>query len=484
MTMGNVTLLGAGCGKGLITLEGYEILKNAEAVVYDDLIDVDLLLDIREDCELIYVGKRFETHSHSQEEINQILIDKAAEGKRVVRLKGGDGFVFGRGGEEMIALKEAGVPARIIPGISSSIAVPERMGIPVTHRGVAQSVTMITGHTATNRIEDYEALAKMRGTLVFMMGLNSAPVIAEELMKRGKSGDTPVAILCNGYRANEKQIRGTLKETAELVKQAFTPAIFVVGEVAAFSFENTMPRPLGKTSVTVTGTKYMTDKLEKLFREKGAHVEKHPVIKVCPDYSQIPEDFSGYDWLAFTSANGIRIFFDHIRETKIDYRKLAHLKFACIGTGTADMLESYGFTADFIPTDYTAEVMGEELGNVIENNEKLLILRAANGSKLLNEKLDQAGTDYEDRHIYTTSELSKKIINQDSASTDYIVFASAMGAKAYLKDHEVKEGTKIVCIGEATAKVLEGSELLMPKRHTADAIVELVMEDYRKNAEK
>lgn len=476
---GSVTLVGAGCGKGLISSRGLEILRNADAVVYDDLIDSGLLLETKEACELIYVGKRFEKHSEKQEKIHEILAEKAGEGKAVVRLKGGDGFVFGRGGEEMLALNEKQIPVRIIPGISSGIAVPENLGIPVTHRGMAQSVTFITGHTASEIHEDYEALAKLKGTLVFFMGLHNAESIAEELIRYGKNPLTPAAILCNGFRAKEKRINGTLKDVAEMVKAAETPAIFLVGEVAGLELTNTMDEPLRGVSVTLTGTRYFTEKLEKLLSEKGAYTEKKPGIEICPDFTQIPEDFSGYDWAAFTSASGIRCFFFYLKEKEIDFRKIAHLKFACIGSGTARMLKSCGFTADFIPEEYTAQAFGRALAEQIKPEEKLLILRAENGSALLNEELDKLHVTYEDCKIYHTTPLAQTILSQKTEDTDYIVFASAFGAKAYLEKYHLPDTVKIVCIGEATAEAVKGRGVLLPKEHTAEAIVDVIMEDYK-----
>lgn len=476
---GSVTLLGAGCEKGLLSIKGLAVLREVDVVVYDDLIDTDLLLETKDNCELIYVGKRFGEHSEKQERIHEILIQRAREGKAVVRLKGGDGFVFGRGGEEMLALHEAKIPARIIPGISSAIAVPENLGIPVTHRGMAQSVTFITGHTASQLHEDYEALAKLKGTLVFLMGLHSAEQIAEELIKYGKDPTTPAAILCNGFRAKEKRINGILKDTAKMVEKAETPAIFLVGEVAGLHLTSTMNEPLKGVSVTVTGTRYFTDKLEKLLTQKGAYVDKKPGIEICPDFSKMPEDFAAYDWTAFTSANGIRCFFSYLKEKDIDLRRIAHLKFACIGSGTAQMLKNYGFTADFIPQKYTAEILGRELAAQVKEGERLLILRAENGSPLLTQALEQAGTAYEDCKIYETRTVSQMIENRNKEETDYIVFASALGAKAYLEKHDLPDLAKVVCIGEATAQALIERNVLLPKEHTAEAIVDLIVEDYR-----
>lgn len=476
---GSVTLLGAGCGRGLLTCMGLKALQEAEVIVYDDLLDPALLEERSPSCELVYVGKRFERHSKKQEAISAILVEKAKEGKRVVRLKGGDSFVFGRGGEEVLALQEAQVPYRLIPGISSGIAVPENLGIPVTHRGVAQSVTMITGHSASETQENFEALAGLQGTLVFFMGLNSAEGIANRLMQYGKDPKTPAAILSCGFRANEKRTDCTLETLAEAAKTAETPALLLIGHVADLHMESTFDLPLKGVSVTVTGTRAFADKLEAELAAAGAFVEKCPTIRIKPDADRIPVDFMPYSWIVFTSSNGITTFFDTLKDRKTDLRKLAHLKFACIGTGTGTTLEKYGFYADFVPSDYTAQCMGRELPEVLQAEDRVLILRAENGSRQLNAGLDAASVSYEDRKIYHSAEMAAdEVINQASYPADYIVFGSSMGAKAYLKHHTLAEKTKVVCIGEQTAEALQGYSVLMPQVHTAEHIVEVIMEDY------
>lgn len=476
-TVGTVTLVGAGCDKGLITLSGLKAIRKSEVLIYDDLIDSELVYEAPQDAELIYVGKRFAEHSKRQNEIEKLIIEKAMEGKYVVRLKGGDSYVFGRGGEEMLALREAGISANVIPGICSGIAVPEHLGIPVTHRGVAQSVTMITGHTASDLHENYEALAKLSGTLVFFMGINSAPQIAKELMRYGKPADTPVAICCNGYRFNEKMVKGTLSQMEELVKEAETPALLLIGKVADFDLRLEELRPLSGVSVTVTGTEYFTEKLSAKLSDLGAYVRKLPGLTITPIEGAIPPSFEGYHWLVFTSANGIRIFFDSLKKNKTDLRSLAALKFACIGKGTQDKLLEYGIHADFVPKDFTAEVLGHELAAEIHSDEKVMILRAENGSEKLNQELDAAGVDYTDIKIYRSEMAERTVINKQSESTDYVVFASAFGAKSFLSNHSLSETTKVVCIGEATAKALGNRSCIMPKEHTADAIINKILED-------
>ena len=474
---GSVTLVGAGPYKDLITLAGLKAIKSGEVIIYDDLIDPETVAFAPKDAELIYVGKRFSEHSLSQEEIQSLLIEKAREGRNVVRLKGGDGYVFGRGGEEMIALKNAGIHAEIIPGITTGVAVPEHLGIPVTHRGMSQSVTFITGHSAGDLTENYEALAHLDGTLIFFMGIHNAPEIASRLMEHGKSADTPAAILCNGYRSNEKKITGRLGDIEELVKNAKTPALLLVGPVAELDLRSAAAKPLQGVSVTVTGTESFAAKMSDKLTALGAYVRTIPGIEIRVNENALPDDFSGYAWIAFTSSNGIRAFFDLMKEKGRDIRSIAHLKFACIGAGTKDSLLEYGIRADLVPADYTAECLGRELPIHMEKGEKLLILRAANGSKLLNAELDRAGITYTDIALYESAEIRRHIENKQEAATDYIVFGSALGAKSYLKDHSIPKGCKAVCIGEATAKALEGCDFLLPKEHTAEAIAERIVED-------
>ncbi|MDD6400952.1 MAG: hydroxymethylbilane synthase [Lachnospiraceae bacterium] len=474
---GLVVLVGAGCGKGLITTRGLDFLKKAEVVVYDDLINIELLNEVNEDAKLIYVGKRMNSHSMKQELINDILIDEAMKGKRVVRLKGGDGFLFGRGGEELLALKRRGITCDIVPGVSSAIAVPEHVGIPVTHRGVASSVTIITGHTNNSKTENYAALAKLEGTLVFLMGLHAALEISTKLIENGKSENTPVSIISEGYRSNEQRINGSLKTLPLIAQKATTPAIIVIGDVASYELCNRENKALSNISVTVIGTEYFSNKLGALLEEKGAFVNRVKTITLDENILNIPDSFEKYTWIVFTSGNGIRIFFKGLLEKKLDIRMLSNMKFACIGAGTKKALAEYGIIADFVPSDYTAKVLGRELAKLLVPTDKVLIMRAENGSKLLNEELDKMKIVYDDRSIYDTVCVTQRIENQGKTKSDYIVFGSRNGALAYLEMYGEINNQKIVCIGEETGSVFEGRDIQVPKVHTAEAIVELIMED-------
>lgn len=514
---GSVTLVGAGCGRGLITLKGFKILQQAEVLVYDDLLDPELLRAAPKDCEILYVGKRFGRHSSRQEEINALLIEKAREGKRVVRLKGGDSFVFGRGGEEILALQKAEIPYAVVPGVSSAIAVPENCGIPVTHRQAARSFTVITGHTAapgqqsdavrmgsaareaesdgsaaweaesdgkavqtstaaigksnsrkiatgkgnaaisedlfgdppgTWEGENYEALAKLRGTLVFLMGMHAIPQITAGLIHCGKDPKTPAAVLSQGFTANQTRYDGTLKTIAEIARRehAGTPGILLIGPTAGYHMEGTFRRPLEDVRVTVTGTEAFTAKLESKLELLGADVTRIPCLAIVPRPDRVPDSFKAYQWIAFTSTNGVRLFFDTLRERGTDLRGICHLKFAVIGAGTADALAKYGFRADFVPSMYTSEVFGRELAQAVQDADqreykkresrgerncsqnagdlpdystdleessqgkssanlagKVLILRAQEGAAALTEELEKAQISFDDVKIYGTS---------------------------------------------------------------------------------
>lgn len=474
--MGSVTLVGAGCGKGLITVKGLNAVKGADVIVYDDLIDFDLLNEAKDNAQKIFVGKRLGRHNEKQENINRILIEKAKQGNNVVRLKGGDSFVFGRGGEEIIALQKENIPYDIIPGISSAIAVAENLGIPVTHRGVSQSFTVVTGHTATYNDENYEALASLNGTLVFLMGLHNIKSICNRLIQNGKDKNTPASILSKGFDRNEKRIDGTLETISEKAEFAETPAILVIGKTAGYDFSKTLKKSLDGISVTVTGTKEFTSKLAHRLNENGAFVNAYPNIKIISNTDKIPTDFSDYTYLAFTSSNGVKIFFDFLKESKTDYRKISRLKFACIGKGTANTLEGYGFYADFIPGEFTAEALGKELSSVLCKTDRLLILRAENGSEELTGELKNARISFDDIKIYDTKTENVKI----DCDTDYITFASASGVTAFFENGSKLNSAKPVCIGEITAKELGKYSSITPisaRAHTADGIISAILND-------
>lgn len=474
---GRVTLVGAGPRSDLITAQGLERIRHADVIVYDDLIDDRLLAEASKDCEKIYVGKRYGKHSKKQEAINALLIEKCRAGKEVVRLKGGDSFVFGRGGEEALALMGEGLAWDYVPGVSSAIAVPGTMGIPVTHRGVARSFTVITGHTMDDSSEDYEALAKLKGTLVFLMGLNSISQITGKLMANGMPEDTPASILCKGFSPGELRIDGTLGTIADKAKEAQTPAILVIGQVAGMQLYRESTDPLYGMSVSVTGSASFIHRVGSVLKKEGVSVFEVETIRISETPAGIPEDPGAFDWLAFTSSNGIRVFFDEMKRRSYDLRRLGNTKIACIGAGTAETLSGYGIYADYVPEKYTAKDLGRGLSEAMNPEEKLLILRAENGSEELNEELDKAGTQYTDEKIYESvpvpgsSDESETIVD-----TDYLVFGSAAGARAFFENRRVAPETKVICIGKITeAEVLKHTKVYKSaKTHTAQGILEIL----------
>lgn len=429
----SVTFIGAGPGPGLITVRGLEALRRADVILYDDLLDSDLLSDpALESAEKIFVGKRSGAHSVPQEETTALLISKANEGKRVARLKGGDSFVFGRGGEEALALQAAGIPFELVPGVSSAIAVPEDFGIPVTHRGTSRSFTVVTGHTAadpTAKEENYEALAKLEGTLVFLMGLRNLSQICGNLIDNGKPPETPASVLSKGFAADAVRYDGTLETISTVAKDAKTPAILVVGDVASFHLEQT---PATTPSISVIGTENFCRK----FLAKCPSAVPFPLVDIRPAERADQLDFTDVEWLCFLSANAIRLFFEQVG----DVRKLARLRFACVGAATADALKEKGFVADFVPSRFDGETLQRELPG--EGTALLL------GAK----KSDAADRDTRFRKIGLYETVTRP--GTADLSTDYVVFASAGGVNAFFENNGRLNGAVPVCIGNPTAAAL------------------------------
>ena len=431
--LGHVTLVGAGPGPGLITVRGLEALRRAEVILYDDLLDEDLLSGpALAAAEKIFVGKRSGAHSVPQEETTALLISKANEGKRVARLKGGDSFVFGRGGEEALALQAAGIPFELVPGVTSAVAVPEDFGIPVTHRGKARSFTVVTGHTAadpTAKEENYEALAKLEGTLVFLMGLRNLAQICGELIENGKSPETPASVLSKGFAADAVRYDGTLGTIDTVAKDAKTPAILVVGDVASFHLEQT---PATTPSISVIGTENFCRK----FLAKCPSAVPFPLVDIRPAERASDLDFTDVEWLCFLSANAIRLFFEQVG----DVRKLARLRFACVGAATADALKEKGFVADFVPSRFDGETLKRELPG--EGTALLLGAKKPGGP----------GPDTRFRNVGLYETVTR--FGPADISTDYVVFASAGGVNAFFENNGRLNGAVPVCIGNPTAAAL------------------------------
>ena len=541
---GKVWLVGAGPGDlGLFTIKGLEVLQKAEVVVYDALIGDAVLTLIPDRAEKINVGKRAGNHRMTQEQINLTLLEQAQAGKRVVRLKGGDPFLFGRGGEELELLVENDVPYEIVPGVTSAFAVPAYNGIPVTHRDFTSSVHIITGHRRSSanthsigRAEasrnmntagsagslsdsdglgiDYEALVRTKGTLIFLMGLSTLPVIMRGLLDAGISPDTPAAVLERGTTAGQRRVLATVSTLEEETDRARikAPAIIVVGEVCrlAESFAWAEKRPLAGRKILLTRPKELISEMAGRLRRMGAEVLEMPAIETVPiqpnpaleDCFQKDPKGAAYsqktagrtDWMVFTSPTGVRIFMDWFLPDH-DIRDLAGIRIAAIGEGSAKKLRQYGILCDFVPTVYDGETLGRELAQEIRQEReahndipaavRVLIPRAAIGSRELVEELEKAG-DIEilDIPTYTTEYVTKSIVDAreqiENGEIHYAVFTSASTVRGF---SAVMEGAdlsriKAVCIGRQTraAAQAQGMQTRMAEKATLDALLDAVMQ--------
>ena len=488
---GKVYLVGAGCGDfDLITLRGKRLLEICQVIVYDSLIDDRLLEFVPSDCEKICVGKRAGRHSESQENINSLLVQKAGEGKNVVRLKGGDPFVFGRGGEEITALRQNSIPYSIVPGISSCIACAELGGIPVTHRNVSRSFHVITGHTAEDLLpENMKNYAQLDGTLVFLMGLGNVRNIAESLISNGKAPKIPAAVISNGAGANQSVLRTTLDNIADKTEKSGIkpPAVIVIGETAGYDFSPTIFQPLKGVSVAVTGTKRLTDKLTEKFAELGACVKN--VCRMKPleykdnnDFDNALKHLDSYNIIVLTSMNGAHIFLDKLKKLRIDLRKLCGIRFAVIGSGTSEVLEQNGIFPDIIPKKFTSECLGKAVAKNVSGEEKVLILRAKQGSVQLTDILDKNSILYDDIKTY---DVFGDNCGRQNVCTDFVIFASPSGVREFFKHgNTVSDKTQIVSIGEVTAEALKSfgkNDFIICKTQNVDGIVSTVLMEAKQN---
>lgn len=479
--IGKVYLIGAGCGDWeLITLKGLQRLTLCNCVVYDRLIPQKLLEYLPPNCERIYVGKQCGKHSKSQEEINAILVEKALQGYTVARLKGGDPFVFGRGGEEVLALQKHNIPYEVISGVSSSIAVPSSVGIPVTHRSVARSFHVITGHTADNSSEDYSTLARLKGTLVFLMALNRLQAICEGLISNGMDTTTPCAIVSQGTTAHAKCYKGTLSNILDYLPLANTPSIFIVGDVTKFDFNSTITYPLGGKVIAVTGTESFTHKLSSALSPLGAEVLTIPHLTLTPHYENIPQDLTPYTHLVFTSTNGVDSYFNYLRTNKIDIRTLGGIRIVTIGKSTAESLNKYGVYADLIPDTYTSSALAESIITHATPNDNYLILRASNGSNALTDALNTHSIRYTDIPIYSLGYNPTPLEIAPTNAIDYIVFGSSMGVREYFKHTTLSSNVQVVAIGEVCKSTLESLKLPntihMANTYTVEGITQKLLE--------
>lgn len=475
--IGKVFLVGAGPGDpGLITVKGQACLAAADVVLHDRLANRRLLAMARSDAELIYCGKSPEGHEMRQDEINRVLVDRALQGKRVCRLKGGDPFVFGRGGEEALALAEHNIPFEIVPGVTSAVAVPAYAGIPVTHRGVSTSVAVVTGHEDPEKPErqvDWERLATAAETLVVLMGVGNLASIADRLLRGGRDPQTAVAIISRGTLPEQTTLITTLASAAKDAETAAIrpPAIVVIGDVVKLRSELGWfdDRPLFGRTGLVTRTAEQAGQLSAMLEDAGAVALEFPVIRIAPPESWAPLDdalsrIESFDWVVFTSANGIAMLQERLEAMEADIRTLKGPRVAVVGPGTATAARAAGLRVSLCPEEYVAESLAEALIHEGVGGKRVLLLQAAQARATLPEKLAAAGADVVRVPVYQTLPASPRepeaLDILAEGRVDFVTFTSSSSARYFAmavgheQARELLGNVCVACIGPITAATL------------------------------
>ncbi|MBU0484423.1 MAG: uroporphyrinogen-III C-methyltransferase [Proteobacteria bacterium] len=505
--IGKVYLVGAGPGDpGLITIKGRNVLAKAEVIVYDYLANKKLLKYVPADAEFIYAGKKGGSkHTHTQAEINQMLIDHALAGKIVVRLKGGDPFIFGRGGEEIEELFDAGVPFEVVPGVTSATAAATYAGVPITHREYTSSVAFITGHedpTKPNTNIAWDKISTGIGTLVFYMGIKNLPSISEKLIENGRDPKTPVLVVRWASTPEQRSVVGTLENIAALVKEKDIkpPALVVVGDVVKLRdkinwFEN---KPLFGKKILVTRTRDQASELVELLEEAGANCLEGATIALEPPENWDELDrglakMNHYQWLLFTSINAIKYFFQRLHEKGMDARDLKGPKIGVVGIATAEILLSYGIKADLLPREFTGEGLAESLIESGVSGGKIFLPRALDAREVLPESLREAGAEVDVAPVYrNVRPEGYEDVRQELEANQIsvITFTSSSTVKNFLRmidakdEHELQKllaGVKIAVIGPITAKtaIANGLEVhIQPQTYTIPALVDEIVSYY------
>ena len=488
---GKVYIAGAGCGnEGLITVKLKSVMEKAECIIYDRLVNESILQYMKPDAELIYMGKENVEGGELQKKINEIIVEKSREGLTVLRLKGGDPFVFGRGGEEIEALIAENIDFEVIPGISSAIAVPAYAGIPVTHRGINTSFHVFTGHMKKDGIEhDYETVAKLEGTLVFLMGLGNLEKITENLIKHGKMHETPVAVIKNGTTAKQETYTGTLGTIAGIVREnnVKAPVIIIIGEVVNLRekmkwFEN---MPLFGKNILVTRNRDKQEEITSKIIELGGQAINIPFINIEYLDFEMP-DLSKYSTLLFNSLNSVIGFMRKIK----DMRVLGHLKIGVVGKKTDEEMKKYRIIPDFYPKEYTVEKLAAESVNFTEEGENILFI-VSNLSPVNEEKYTELyKRNYDKLVVYNThklkidSEKAKKYVKE----SDILMFLSSSTFESFAdsihlsENDEMKEmlSKKILAsIGPVTTKTIEKYGLKVgveAKEYTENGLLRAILD--------
>ncbi len=500
---GKVYLVGAGPGDyKLITLKGMECIRGADVIVYDRLANPEYLKEAKNGCELIDAGKASSDHTLSQDKINAVIADKAKEGKVVVRLKGGDPYVFGRGGEEGEYLLECDIPFEVVPGITSAIAGPCYAGIPITHRDYASSFHVITGHLKDDEKDDinWSALAGLKGTLVFLMGVANLQKISQNLIREGKNPATPAALISWATRYNQSVVTGNLETIYELALQnnVKPPTLIVIGDVVSLRdklnfFEE---KPLFGKNVVVTRAREQNSQLTAMIHDLGGHAIELPAIKIeeienNEVLSQCIDHLKSYTYLVFTSQNTVGIFFKKLEEKGLDTRSLGHMKIAAVGPSTVSSLKSKGINPDIIPQRAVGEAVYESLKDILTSTDHILLPKSAIAREYLTEELRKICevTAVSLYHTVTEpidKELLLNLLEQNEAH--YITFTSSSTVTNLIKAIGTEninrlKSAKLISIGPVTSETIRkyGLEVYKePDKYTIDEMAKCIIKDIKR----
>ncbi|HME88434.1 MAG TPA: uroporphyrinogen-III C-methyltransferase [Chthoniobacterales bacterium] len=499
---GKVYLVGAGPGDlGLVTLRAKECIERADVIVYDHLANPEMLGWAREDAEIIYGGKRAGEHAFSQEQINKLLIEKARAEKEVVRLKGGDPFVFGRGAEEAKAIVDAGIAFEVVPGITSAIAGPAYAGIPLTHRVENSHVTFFTGHeepTKSASAIDYAALSKFGGTQVMLMGVERIDSITREMMANGVRPDLPVALVRWATTGRQKTLTGTLTDIArKVVDLGFqAPAVAVFGEVVALRKDLNWyeERPLSGKRIVVTRTRKQAGALSNQLRALGADVFELPTIRIEPptnlrEFAELVQDAHLYDWIVFTSPNGVGAFFEMFYKLYDDSREIGGAKIAAIGPATAQRVRDFHLHVDLHPEEFVAEAVVREFQKqgAVENL-RILLARAEKARDVLPKELSKLGAIVDEAFAYRTVPDTRDVTGARrrflEEGADLITFTSSSTVENFLAlGLPWPKGMQLASIGPITSKTVTDHGLkvdIEARRHDIDGLVEAIRKFFAK----
>ena len=491
MKTGKVTLVGAGPGGcDLLTLKGAQAIAQADAVVFDRLVSSDILNLIPQSAKRVNVGKENNHHPVPQNQINAILVELAQQGNHVVRLKGGDCFLFGRGGEECEYLLEHGVPFEVVPGVTSALAVPAYAGIPVTHRDYCSSVHIITAHARAGKKPDidFESLVRLNATLVFLMGLTALEMVCNGLLAAGIPADTPAAVIENGTRGSQRKVVADVMALPEQVRAAGlkSPALIVVGRVCSLSeqLDWFTPLPLHGKTIVVTRPRERIGTLSDKLRALGANVIEYPCIetmeiKNTQKMQQALTD--SYQWIVLTSPTGVHAMVHMLRCIGKDLRVFWGCKFAAIGAGTNQELKKYGISADLIPEVWDSTHLADSLLAVLKPTEKVLLLRAEQASAEVPEKLSAAGVSFFDVPTYRTVYRTEQENFLYGKDIDIVTFTSASTVEGFAHAAAGMDFTAFtaLCIGQQTATAAKkyGMHVKIAKKASIQAMIDALMEE-------